>query len=211
MFTGLVRGLGRVQRCVDAAGGRLLVIGDTPPLPSLQVGDSVAVDGVCLTVVSTADQTLTFQAGPETLARTTLGRLQPGDRVNLEPALRLGDPLGGHWVTGHVDTIGTILQDYQHDEWRFMDIGFSRSFADYLVPKGSIAVDGVSLTVVSCTTEQFRVMLIPHTQSITTLGYKTVGAMVNLEFDLLAKYVVRLMQQYLHKFDQNNFEGSIKQ
>lgn len=198
MFTGLVRSIGVVRAQMEEPGGRRLVISDPTTAKQVQVGDSVAVDGVCLTVVATEDADLTFQVGPETLARTTLGQRQPGERVNLEPALRMGDSLGGHWVNGHVDAVGTILRSVIEGEWRLLDIGFPPEFADLLVPQGSIAVDGVSLTVVSCSHDCFRVMLIPHTQIATTLGRKEAGEAVNLEFDLLAKYVRHLVQRYLH-------------
>jgi riboflavin synthase len=197
MFTGIVQSMGKVRWLCDEQGGRRLLIGDTPLVERLAVGDSVAVDGVCLTVTNKMNEDFAIQVGPETLARTTLGQLTRGDTVNLEPALRVGDPLGGHWVTGHVDTVGSIVEDVQEGEWRYIGIQYPPQFTDYLAPQGSIAVDGVSLTVVSCTADRFRVMLIPHTQAVTTLGRKTVGFAVNLEFDVMAKYISRLVLRYV--------------
>lgn len=197
MFTGLVQSMGVVRWQVDDRHGRRMLIGGTPLVERLAGGESVAVDGVCLTVTAKEGDSFAVQVGPETLTRTTLGRLQKGDVVNLEPALRAGDPLGGHLVTGHVDTVGTIVAETQEGEWRYVEICFHSSFADYLAPQGSIAVDGVSLTIVSCTEDRFRVMLIPHTLAVTTLGRKTVGAAVNLEFDLVAKYICRLVRRYV--------------
>jgi riboflavin synthase len=197
MFTGIVQSMGKVRWWSDEQNGRRLLIGDTPLVERLTVGDSVAVDGVCLTVTATLNDGFTVQVGPETLARTTLGRLVQGDAVNLEPALRAGDPLGGHWVTGHVDTVGSIVEDVHEGDWRYVEIEFPAQFADYLAPQGSIAVDGVSLTIVSCSADRFRVMLIPHTQAVTTLGQKTIGMPVNLEFDLIAKYISRLVRRYV--------------
>ncbi|GIW84509.1 MAG: riboflavin synthase subunit alpha [Gemmataceae bacterium] len=197
MFTGLVQSMGMVRWQGGDQSGRRMLIGGAPLVERLSAGDSVAIDGVCLTVTAKEGDGFAVQVGPETLARTTLGQLRPGDMVNLEPALRAGDPLGGHLVTGHVDTVGTIVAEAHEGEWRYVDIRYPSSFADYLAPQGSIAVDGVSLTVVSCTEDHFRVMLIPHTLAVTTLGRKGAGAPVNLEFDLIAKYICRLVHRYV--------------
>jgi riboflavin synthase len=144
--------------------------------------------------VSCEGDSCAFQAGPETLAKTALGALMPGDRVNLERALRAGDPIGGHFVTGHIDCTGTVLDKLTSGEWLTLWFSFSPGFGDLLVPKGSIAVDGVSLTVVEVHKDRFSVMLIPHTRENTALGPKQPGASVNLEFDLLAKHVRKLVQ-----------------
>jgi len=195
MFTGLV------QHCVPVrsfhgdgyGGGRL---GVTRPAweTALVLGESIAVCGVCLTLVDSTENTLYFDCGPETLLRTTLGQLHPGDRVNLERALRLGDALGGHLVTGHVDGVGKILAKDPHGEWIDLHLEIPREFDELLVVKGSLAVDGVSLTIVSCEPGRVSFMLIPHTLAVTTLGQKPVGSRVNLEFDLLAKHVRKLFQ-----------------
>ena len=152
------------------------------------------MNGTCLTVTACGGDTFSFQVGPETLARTNLGLLTPGDGVNLERALRMGDSLGGHFVTGHIDCTGTILEKSQQGKWLMVWFAFPREFAELLVEKGSIAVDGVSLTLVDVQPEKFSVMLIPHTRDNTTLGRKGPGDTVNLEFDLLAKHVQKLVK-----------------
>ena len=179
MFTGLVREVGTV---VSIEGGRLVV--ETSLIAEL--GDSIAVDGVCLTVVGTSP--LRFDAVAETLARTSLGDLRDGVRVNLEPALRAGDPLGGHYVQGHVDGVGTV-RSVGELTWFDAPAGITR----YLVEKGSIAVDGTSLTVAAIDDAGFAVALIPHTLEHTTLGQLQPGGRVNLEADVLAKYVEKLL------------------
>ena len=189
MFTGIVRERGRVAGVTRRDGGVRLEV-EAPRTAELTgIGDSVAVDGCCLTAVAVADGRLAFDAVPETLARTTLGRIEPGTAVNVEPALRAGDPLGGHYVQGHVDAVGRV-----------------RSFADarltieaplkilrYCVEKGSISVDGVSLTIAHLGHDAFEVALVPHTLEVTTLGALSPGDAVNLEADVLAKYVERLV------------------
>jgi riboflavin synthase len=197
MFTGLVQALGALERVSDDGhGGRLLRIHEPGVAPQLTPGESVAVNGACLTVVERAGDCFDFQAGPETLARTNLGGLLPGDRVNLERALRVGDALGGHFVTGHVDCTGRIGERITSGDWQTVWFEFPPGFDDLLVPKGSVAVDGVSLTVVDLHPGRLSVMLIPHTLANTTLGIKPVGAAVNLEFDLLAKHVRKLVQSF---------------
>ena len=195
MFTGLIQSLGAVRAAEDdGSGGRTLKIAAANLAVEPRVGDSVAVNGVCLTVAGLAGEELSFQAGPETLAKTSLGQLAPGDRVNLEPALRAGEPIGGHFVTGHIDATGTIIEKVQGGEWLTIWFGIPPHFGELMVSKGSIAVDGVSLTVVEVKKDRFSVMLIPHTRDHTTLGLKEPGATVNLEFDLIAKHVRKLVQ-----------------
>jgi riboflavin synthase len=195
MFTGLVQALGSVREATDAHGGRRLRIAEPVLAPKLELGESVATDGVCLTVVARADDWFEVEVGPETLAKTTLGRLVPGGRVNLERALRVGDALGGHFVTGHVDCVGTVLDGAITGDWVTVWFGFpAGGFDALLVEKGAIAVDGVSLTVVEARSDRFSVMLIPHTREHTTLGLKKLGSAANLEFDLLAKHVQKLLR-----------------
>jgi riboflavin synthase len=146
-------------------------------------------------VVARGGDGFDFEVGPETLAKTTLGRLRAGDRVNLERALRVGDALGGHFVTGHVDCVGTVLEQTLTGEWLTVWFGFPAEWGELLVSKGSVAVDGVSLTVVDALSDRLSVMLIPHTRQNTTLGLKPPGAPVNLEFDLLAKHVQKLFKK----------------
>lgn len=194
MFTGLVQALGTVREVADGRGGRRLRVAEPGLAPALQLGESVSVCGACLTVVEHSGDTFDFEVGPETLAKTTLGALVPGARVNLERALRVGDALGGHFVTGHVDCVGTVLAEEVTGEWLTVWFQFPPEFGDLLVAKGSVAVDGVSLTVVDAEADRLSVMLIPHTRAHTTLGHKKPGDAVNLEFDLLAKHVRKLFQ-----------------
>jgi riboflavin synthase len=195
MFTGLVQALGTVDRVRDDGhGGRLLRVREPGVAPHLTHGESVAVNGACLTVVDRDGDGFDFQAGPETLAKTSLGGLAAGDRVNLERALRVGDALGGHFVTGHVDCVGRIVERVPNGDWQTVWFEFPAGFDDLLVEKGSVAVDGVSLTVVDVRPGRLSVMLIPHTLANTTIGLKPVGAAVNLEFDLLAKHVRKLVR-----------------
>jgi riboflavin synthase len=196
MFTGLVQALGTVRAAEDDGhGGRRFGVAEPGLAPQLATGESVAVNGACMTVVDRGADWFVFEAGPESLARTTLGQLSPGDRVNLERALRAGDLLGGHFVSGHVDGVGTILDRTANGDWETVWFGFPPEFGDLLVEKGSVAVDGVSLTVVDVEADRFSVMLIPHTRQHTTLGLKEPGAAVNLEFDLLAKHVRKLLRK----------------
>lgn len=195
MFTGLVQALGTIRDVSDTGGGRRLRIAEAALAPALQLGESVAVCGACLTVVAREADTFEFEVGPETLAKTTLGHLATGDRVNLERALRVGDALGGHFVTGHVDCVGRVLDEATTGEWLTVSFGFPPAFGDLLVSKGSVAVDGVSLTVVDALADRLSVMLIPHTRALTTLGTKRPGDAVNLEFDLLAKHVQKLFKR----------------
>ena len=195
MFTGLVQGLGRIERSVEEGPGRRLVIA-WPGLPAedpLEPGESVAVNGCCLTVVAAAGPSFEVQAGPETLARTNLGDRRAGDRVNLERALRVGDRLGGHFVQGHVDTTAALRLRRPEGEWEFLAFEIEPGWTPLLVPKGSIAVDGVSLTVVDVAPDVFSIMLIPHTLAVTTLGLIRPGDRVNIEIDILAKHVQKLL------------------
>jgi riboflavin synthase len=185
MFTGLVREVGKVVSFED---GRLRVESSI----AASVGDSVAVDGVCLTVVDGDRRTLAFDTVPETLARTTLGRLAVGAPVNLEPALRAGEALGGHYVQGHVDGVGRIRSIADEGEGKRVWIDAPPGLLRYCVEKGSIAVGGVSLTVAALDDDGFAVALVPHTLEATTLGKAAAGNEVNLETDVLAKYVERL-------------------
>jgi riboflavin synthase len=189
MFTGLVREVGTVASMVD---GRLTI--EAPEsAQGAQVGDSVAVDGVCLTVVACVDSTLSFDAVPETLARTALGTLDQRSRVNLEPALRAGDALGGHYVQGHVDGVGSVASVAAEGEGRRVRFEAPAELLRYIVEKGSIAVQGTSLTVAAVDDAGFEVALIPHTLQATTLGMLQADQPVNLETDVLAKYVEKLL------------------
>jgi riboflavin synthase alpha subunit len=188
VFTGLVREVGTVQ-AVDR--GRITVEAET----TAAIGDSIAVAGVCLTIVSTRNGTLAFDAVPETLARTNLGDLRAGAPVNLEPALRAGDPLGGHMVQGHVDGVGIVRSVETEGDGKRIWFDAPHDLGAYTVEKGSIAVDGVSLTVAAIDGGGFAVALIPHTLSATTLDRLRPKDAVNLEVDILAKYVENLLRR----------------
>ena len=194
MFTGLIERMGEVQRIdSDGAGGCHIQLTAPGLAAELNPGDSVAINGACLTVIERDAESFRFQAGPETLRRTNLGELLPGDRVNLERALRLCDRLGGHLVQGHIDGVGRILSCDRQGEFETVWFTCPPELATQMVSKGSIAVDGVSLTLVEVAADRFSVMLIPHTLANTTLGLKKAGATVNLETDLIGKYVRRLV------------------
>jgi riboflavin synthase len=196
MFTGLVEAMGTIERVEPEGPGRDLRIAAPKLAAELSVGDSVAINGACLTVVAHNARTCRFQAGPETLERTNLGELVPGDRVNLERSLRLADRLGGHLVQGHIDGIGCIAERRREGDWELLWFTCARDLAAQMVAKGSVAVDGVSLTLVSVETARFSVALIPHTLTHTTLGFKQPGASVNLETDLFAKYVWKYLETH---------------
>ena len=192
MFTGLVESLGVVERVDNVAAGRRLFVTDRFG-PELSVGESVAVNGACLTAVGLHGMEFAFEVGPETLLRSNLGTLKAGDRVNLERSLKVGDRLGGHFVQGHVDAVGTLDARIRNGDWEDVWFRCPADLTRLMVPKGSIAVDGVSLTLVNVEAERFSVMLIPHTQTMTTLGFKRAGDPVNLEADMLAKHVAKLL------------------
>lgn len=192
MFTGLVESLGTVTRAEEVAADRRLIVRD-PMGMRLAIGESVAVNGACLTVVEVRGDEFAFEVGPETLLKTNLGTLKPGDRVNLERSLKVGDRLGGHFVQGHVDAVGIIDARVRNGDWEDVWFRCPAELTRLLVPKGSIAVDGISLTLVNVEVERFSVMLIPHTQAMTTLGFKRPGDPVNLEADMLAKHVAKLL------------------
>jgi riboflavin synthase len=193
MFTGIVEEVGAVQAIHHAGRSAHLTVVAPTILKDLKAGDSLAVDGVCLTVASRTDHEATLDLSVETLRVTTLGLLKAGDGVNLERPLRIGDPLGGHFVMGHVDGVGTILSRRQEEDTLFLTIGAPPEVLHYSIRKGSIAVDGISLTINEMDDRSFRVAVIPHTVKATTLGLKGVGAAVNLECDLLGKYIERLL------------------
>ena len=193
MFTGIVETQGRVVALTRGEAGARLTIETGTQLMDLTLGQSIAVNGVCLTVVQGDGATFTADLSSETLGVTTLGDLKPQDRVNLERPLRVGDRLGGHFVTGHVDGIGQIVRRQPAGESTWMWIGFAPPLGITLAPKGSIAVDGVSLTLVEVLRETFSVCLVPHTLAMTTLGWKGPGSLVNVEVDLLSRYLERLL------------------
>jgi riboflavin synthase len=197
VFTGIVEAQGRIE----SLRGQRLSVTTALDLSAVPIGGSIAVDGVCLTAVSLKARKpgWVFQAdlGPETLARTTLGARRPGDAVHLERPLRMGDPLGGHLVAGHVDGVGRLRKAVRRGEALELEVAAPADIAAVLAPKGSVAVDGVSLTINRIAGRTFSVTLIPHTLAVTHLGALATGAQVNLEADMLAKQVARLLDHHL--------------
>jgi riboflavin synthase len=193
MFTGIVREVGQVGAILGGKDGIRLEVEAPGTAAAVAVGDSVAVNGVCLTATAVVEGSVSFDAVPETLARTSLARLEAGAAVNLEPALRAGEALGGHYVQGHVDGVGHARSIGPEGDGRRLWLDAPPELLRYLVEKGSVAVDGVSLTVAALDDAGFAVALIPHTLAATTLGALEPGAPVNLEVDVLAKYVERLL------------------
>jgi riboflavin synthase alpha subunit len=188
VFTGIVRELGRVKAIERADQGVRLRVEAPGTAARVSPGDSVSVNGVCLTVTENADGVLSFDAVPETLRRSTLGRLEEGGGVNVEPALEAGDPVGGHFVQGHVDGVGSVRRVTEEG----LEIEAGPEILRYCVEKGSIAVEGVSLTIAALDDGAFTVALVPHTREVTTLGRVAEGDELNLEVDMLAKYVEKL-------------------
>jgi riboflavin synthase len=197
VFTGIVEELGEVVAVTDLTDAARVTIAGPTVTQDARHGDSIAVNGVCLTVVEVAGDTFTADVMHETLRRSSLAKATPGDRVNLERAATLGSRLGGHLVQGHVDGVGTVLRRSPAEHWELVRIALAPELARYVVPKGSITVDGVSLTVVEITDTEFTVSLIPTTLRLTTLGVRAAGDLVNLEVDVVAKYVERLALPHL--------------
>lgn len=197
MFTGLIQHIGQVASIEqNAAGATLTITIPTAMASLLKLGASVAIDGVCTTVTRFDESSFTLYASPETLSRTIMGHYSQGSEVNLELPLQAGGELGGHFVTGHVDGLATVSQVYKDgDSWRF-DFSYSEPvWGSLLIEKGSVAINGISLTVNTVSHNGFSVAIIPHTMEATTLGVYTQGSQVNVEFDMLGKYVVRFLQQ----------------
>lgn len=194
MFTGLVEGTVPLVRRISEGAGESFTFDLGKLAEGLQLGDSVAFAGCCLTVVAFEGTQATFELGSETLSKTNFRGIGIGDRVNCERSLRVGDPLGGHYVTGHVDGLGTVTQIREEGLWRFFRFEAPLHLLRQMAAKGSIAIDGVSLTIVDANDQSFSVALIPHTLEVTTLGKLRVGSPVHLETDVLAKYVARQLE-----------------
>lgn len=195
MFTGIIEGLGTVTGVTPMGGGMRMDIRSDFPLDGIDVGDSIAVNGACLTAVKVETKDFEVDVAPETLARSTMNHVKVRDRVNLERALRLGDRLDGHLVTGHVDGTGKITARQSAGNAVLFTFEASESLCRYIVEKGSVAVDGISLTVNTCDQKGFQVSIIPHTGEVTTLGLRKVGNLVNIETDLIGKYVERFTKR----------------
>jgi riboflavin synthase len=199
MFTGIIRETGTVQSVKRIPGGLRLTITAGRILEGMRPGDSIALDGVCQTIIALSDEALSVEVLPETLGRTTLGTMRPGARVNLEPAMGPGDRFGGHLITGHVDGLGNIRARRPRAGDTILRIGAPAGIMAQLVERGSVAVDGMSLTVVSLSNDAFTVAIIPHTLRTTTLAGKRVGDAVNLETDLIVKAVQRWLDPALSR------------
>jgi riboflavin synthase len=202
VFTGIIEGLGTVKSLTRQAGGLRMGIEAEFPMDEVKAGESIAVSGACLTVVNFQDHIFEVDIAPETLSRTTLSRLRVGDKVNLERSLCLGDRLGGHLVTGHVDGVGVVRAKRPLANAMLFAFGVPEGLSRYIVQKGSVAVDGISLTVNACKRSTFEVSIIPHTAKITTMGFKKVGDPVNVETDIIGKYVERFTQHSANGYSQ---------
>jgi len=195
MFTGLVEAMGKVVELIDQHPGKKLRIDAGPVVADgVAIGDSICCGGCCLTVIARDGNVMDFEAGEETLSRTNLGRLQTGGLINLERSLAVGDRLGGHYVSGHVDALAELIRIEPDPPWAKLWFQVPAPFHTQIASKGSVTLDGVSLTVVDVFDHTFSVALIPHTLSVTTLGIRSVGDAINLETDILAKYIERQME-----------------
>ena len=195
MFTGLIVEMGSIVSLSGRAGGARLAIEADAVSTGADIGDSIAINGTCLTVVEIRGKNLSFDLSDETLKSTNLGRLKPGDRVNLEPSLRPDSKMGGHFVTGHIDGVGRIKSELTTGDVCKIVIDSGAQIADFLVEKGSVAVDGISLTVVDVLKDGFSLVIIPHTAALTTIGFKKAGDEVNIEVDILGKYVSKFINK----------------
>ncbi len=210
MFTGIIEGLGTITALHPSGRGSRFSITSDFDLTGTRIGDSIAVDGVCLTAVIMEGQRFVVDVSPETLNRSILGKIKIGERVNLERALRLSDRLDGHLVSGHVDGIGVLQERKTLANAILVTIGVSEHLSRYMIEKGSVAVDGTSLTINRCDAAGFNISIIPHTAGLTTIGMKKVGDKVNIETDMIGKYVERfVLNPGTAKNQQEETEGGI--
>jgi riboflavin synthase len=196
MFTGIIEGLGTISAIHASGKGRRLSVTADFDLLQSRIGDSIAVNGACLTAVEIGGRRFVADVSPETLDRTTFGKARIGERVNLERALRLSDRLDGHLVSGHIDGVGTIDQKKNAGNAVIVVIKVPESLSRYMIQKGSVAVDGISLTINQCSAGSFEVSIIPHTAGLTTIGFKPSGSSVNIETDMIGKYVERFLMPH---------------
>ncbi|MCF8092951.1 MAG: riboflavin synthase [Desulfotignum sp.] len=195
MFTGIIESLGTIQRVISRGEGKMLQIGCDLDLTNTRIGDSIAVNGACLTAVSLEKQSFSVDMAPETVARTTFKKAAPGMRVNVERAMQLLSRIDGHLVSGHIDGTGTITHMQKKSNAIVLTISTDPQLAGEMIEKGSVAVDGISLTINQCTDTGFGVSIIPHTAGLTTIGLKQAGDMVNIETDMIGKYVRKFLTQ----------------
>ena len=203
MFTGIIEGLGSITAITSSGAGKRLAIASDFQLEHTKIGDSISVSGGCLTVVRLDDKRFEVDVSPETLAKTTFENARVGDRVNLERAMRLSDRIDGHLVSGHIDGMGTIQHRENVGNAIIVTFGASAATTRYMITKGSVAVDGISLTINSITKDEFVVSIIPHTAKITTIGIKPIGDSVNIETDMIGKYVERFLKAKASPDDEN--------
>ena len=206
MFTGIIEETGIVKSVVRSTGSAAITVKAHKVLEETRRGDSINTNGVCLTVTSNDSSSFTVDVSTETLQKTNLGQLKPGDRVNLERALRLSDRLGGHIVSGHIDDTGRITQVRKESNTTWITVTTAPQWFRYIVGKGSVAVDGISLTVASVGNEAFTVAVIPLTETETTLSGKKAGDTVNIECDVIGKYVERLLQKEKKSYPESNLD-----
>lgn len=199
MFTGLIIEMGEIISVKNRSGGVVLSLESNEIASTANIGDSISVNGVCLTVVNRNNNELSFDLSEETLRSTNLGSLKKGDKINLEPSLRPDSKIGGHFVTGHVDAVGRIRSKLTIGDMLKFEIEAPANIIHFLVEKGSAAVDGISLTVVDILKDSFTLVIIPHTAKLTTLGFKGPGDTVNIEVDILGKYVARFLNRQRDK------------
>lgn len=210
MFTGIIEGLGTIRELRSAGPGKRLTVEADFFLDQTKTGDSIAVNGACLTAVALDGKRFQVDVSPETLAKTTFGRARIGERVNLERALRLSDRLDGHLVSGHIDGVGTVKDKKTAGNAVVVTIGVPESLLRYMITKGSVAVDGISLTINDCGRNSFTVSIIPHTAKVTSIGFKNIGDYVNIETDMIGKYVERfVLEKHYHNKAKETGETSI--
>lgn len=205
MFTGIIEHLASVKNLSLKAGGGELFLDFSDFYNDLMLGESIAINGICLTIKEISGKIVSFDVSSETLKKTTLGKLRYAENVNIERALRVGDRIGGHFVTGHVDGTGTIKGKKQSADQCTMSFSVEKKFTDMMIEKGSVAIDGISLTVIDFVDSAFSVALIPYTLASTTLGFKKIGDPVNIEIDMMGKWIKKLLANMLEK------KGSITQ
>lgn len=201
MFTGIIESFGSIKQIKSSGEGRVLHIGCDLDLSGTKIGDSIAVNGACLTVVGLAKNSFQVDMAPETVERTTFKSLRVGSRVNIERALKLSDRIDGHLVSGHIDGTGTIASIEKKSNAVIIKVDISAKLAADMIEKGSVAVEGISLTINSCSNRDFQVSIIPHTAAITTIGLKKVGDKINIETDMIGKYVKKLIRGSSSKND----------
>jgi riboflavin synthase len=209
MFTGIIEGLGTIREIRSEGQGKRMTVNADFFLEQTRIGDSICVSGSCLTVVMIDAKRFTVDVSPETLTKTTFGNAKIGDRVNLERALRLSDRIDGHLVSGHIDGIGTITLKQNIGNAIIVSFKVPRFISHYMIQKGSVAVDGISLTINNCSHDSFDVSIIPHTAKLTTIGFKKAGDLVNIETDMIGKYVERFVGGKGHDDKKKGTGGSL--